>query len=58
MPPLLESLDVLHTMGRIDLIKAPFPMEWNSISSQLNSQPQDSDAGYRDYCIEAEKEDL
>jgi hypothetical protein len=45
-------------MGRIDLIKAPFPMEWNSISSQLNSQPQDSDAGYRDYCIEAEKEDL
>jgi hypothetical protein len=30
-------------------------MEWNSIASQLDSQPQDSDAGYRDYCIEAEK---
>lgn len=58
MPPLVESLDVLHTMGRIDLIKEPFPMEWNSNSSQLNSQPQDSDAGNRDDCIEAEKEDL
>lgn len=58
MPPLVETLNVLHKMGCIYLIKEPFPIEWNSVSSQLNSSPQDSDAGYRDYCIEAEKEDL